>query len=59
MDATKLTPKEAELAIVFLNRNDLKGTESITHGSLLMKLMAIRDGRELEPVKLDTAQNEK
>ena len=42
-----LTPKEAEIAIQFLNRVDLKGSESEAHAFIKSKLMAIRDGREL------------
>ncbi len=42
-----LTPKEAEIALAFLNRVDLKGTESEAHAIIKAKLMAIRDGREL------------
>ena len=43
----QLSSKEAEIAIQFLNRVDLKGSESEAHAFIKSKLMAIRDGREL------------
>ncbi len=47
MDKATLTPKEAGMAISFLNRVELKGSESEAHAYLKSKLMAIRDEREL------------
>lgn len=43
----ELTKEEASVAIQFLNRVELKGTESEAHALIKGKLMAIRDGREL------------
>ena len=43
----QLTPKEAEIAIEFIKRVDMKGAESIASATVITKLMAIRDGREL------------
>ena len=42
----QLSPKEADIALQFLNRVDLKGSESEAHAFIKSKLMAIRDGRE-------------
>ncbi len=49
----ELTPKEAEINLAFLNRVDLKGSESEAHAFLKSKLMAIREGRELPDAPSD------
>ncbi len=43
----ELSPDEAKIALMFLNRVDLKGNESEMHAFLKSKLMAIRDKREV------------
>ena len=43
----ELNRKEAEIAIMFLNRVDLKGSEAEPMAFLKSKLTAIRDDREL------------
>lgn len=48
-----LTPKEAEIAIVFMNRVELKGSESEAHAMLKMKLGQIRDAKPAEVVDID------
>ena len=52
----QLTPKDAEIILVFLNRVELKGSESEAHAMSKHKLMAIRDGRELP--KLSTISDD-
>ena len=43
----QLTPKEAEMAIQFLTSGTVPAARTIAHATILTKLMAIRDGREL------------
>ena len=48
-----LTPKEAGVVIQFLNRVDLKGSESEALAFVKSKLIAIREGPEMHGGKDD------
>jgi len=48
MEKTELLKEDYKNILVFLNRADLKGSESTTHAVLLQKLAAIYDNMDKE-----------